>query len=165
MQGTCPCGSMGESGGCYSSWNKANTERWLLFSYLVNTVYSVDFKEVELTNSRSVAPRSCSRENGELGWKSSTRWWIHPGDQMLSVVTTVNVLATLFTTVTKYLTVFKGRINSGSQFWEETVHLDREDMGVGAWHGWLHRVYSQRKERDKPWSSAHTPQPTPVYPV
>lgn len=35
---------------------------------------------------------------------------------MLSVVTTVNVLATLFTAVTKYLTVFKGRINSGSQF-------------------------------------------------
>lgn len=66
MQGTCPCGSMGESGGYYSSQNKANTERWLLFSYLVNTVNAVDFKEVELTNNRTVALRSC-RENGELG--------------------------------------------------------------------------------------------------
>lgn len=112
MQGTLPCGSMGESGGCYSSWNKANTERWLLFYYLISTVYSVNFKEVELTNSRTVAPRSCSGENGELGWKGSTTRWICLGYQMLSVVTTVNVLATLFTAVTKYLTVFKGRTNS-----------------------------------------------------
>lgn len=115
--------------------------------------HSVDFKEVELTNSRTVAPRSCSGENGELGWKGSTRRWIHLGDQMLSVVTTVNVLATLFTAVKKHLTVFKGRTNSGSQFWVET------------WCGWLHCVYSQRKDRDQRWSSAHTLQPTPVYPV
>lgn len=147
MQGTLPCGSMGESGGCYSSWNKANTERWLLFYYLISTVYSVDFKEVELTNSRTVVLRSCSGENGELGWKGSTRRWIHLGDQMLSVVTTVNVLATLFTAVKKHLTVFKGRTNSGSQFW------------VGTWCGWLHCVYSQRKDRDQRWSSAHTLQP------
>lgn len=148
MQGTCPCGSMGESGGCYSSQNKANAERWLLFSYLVNTVNSVDFKEVELTNSRTVAPRSCSRENGELGWKSSTRRWIHLGDQMLSVVTTVNVLATLFTTVTRYLTVFKGKINSGSQFWEDTVHLDREDM-AGENMTWLATLCLQSETTER----------------
>lgn len=158
MQGTCPCGSMGESGGCYSSQNKANTERWLLFSYLVNTVNSVDFKEVELTNNRTVAPRSCSRENGELGWKSATRRRIHLGDLMLSVVTTVNVLATLFTAVTKYLTVFTGRINSGSQFWEDIVHLDREDMG-GESMTWLATLCLQPEKRER-WTlvlSSHSP--------